>query len=135
LLGASGTTLNESLNVGYRSSESTFINSQYSNDLNYTALSSDEEIELNIFSMYLDSDSSNSITDGRKLYFNGIESDSTTNITQLTSNTSSAIGRNIGSLTNYADVSVAEILIYTDAMTDIDRAKIEAYLKNKWGTP
>jgi hypothetical protein len=69
------------------------------------------------------------------LYKNGTEL--ATNASLLASGNSSneARGSSIGAAgsSNFADIEVAEVLIYHAALNSTDRAKIETYLNQKWG--
>lgn len=45
-----------------------------------------------------------------------------------------AVGSNFGG-TNNSAIDVAEILVYSAALSATDKGRVEAYLKSKWGTP
>lgn len=43
------------------------------------------------------------------------------------------VGRNANTSANYASVDIAEIIMYDSALSDSNRARVDAYLNGKWG--
>jgi hypothetical protein len=117
-LAGTGALTNTNLVVGWRTSN-TFTLAQYNNDLNVTATNQPGGQVWSIVRS----------TTGREIWQNGISKGSDTNTTLLTSNPGARIGR-FGF--NYTNTDIAEILIYTKALTPAERQAVENYLAGKY---
>lgn len=69
-------------------------------------------------------------------YLNGTQTYTTgTNTVGWSTAANSRIGASLGAPIGYLDGWFAEILVYDSVLSSGNRATVEAYLKNKWGTP
>jgi autotransporter-associated beta strand protein len=122
-LGTSSSTTNQGLHFGYRDN-TTFTLAQYGNDLNGTVpgfTTQSFDMTIGMF---------NSAA-GHYLYRNGTLLSSNTNLQGFTAAPGGLVGRGYASGHFYTG-DLAEILMYSRALTTAERQMLEAYLTAKW---
>ncbi len=133
LLGSNSGGTNTSLHFGYRDS-TTFTLAQFNNDLNYSpttpaqSYNGSSEVAMD-WSGKLDTAS------GHAIYFNGgssVASSGNTDALISQTTTSGILGAGFNNSAPF-NGDVGEVLIFNTALSDAQRAAVDAYLQTKWG--
>ncbi len=133
ILGSNSGGTNTSLHFGYRDS-ATFTLAQFNNDLDYSpttpvqSYNGSSEVAMD-WSGKLDTAS------GHAIYFNGgssVASNGNTDALISQTTTSGILGAGFNNSAPF-NGDVGEVLIFNTALSDAQRAAVEAYLQTKWG--
>jgi hypothetical protein len=124
-IGTDPTGTDRALQIGYRS-QNDFTLAQYGDDFDYTGATFTYP-QARMWTCK----ANNGGAGGRAIYLNGASVATSANTAVLGTPTGGYIGASFGRGEHY-NGDLAEILVYTNALTDVQRSNIENYLVYKW---
>lgn len=125
-IGTDPTGTDNALQIGYRNSGD-FTLAQYGDDFDYTTTFTYPQARM------WTCKANNGGAGGRVIYLNGTSVATSGNTAALNTPTGGYIGASFGKAEHY-NGDLAEIIVYTNALTDAQRTNVETYLLNKWTT-